>query len=91
MQEEQLKQTLRELHQQLSQTEQLDGELQRLLGVLNDDIEELLEREEEREADENSFGLTRRSQELTAQFAAQHPKLEPVLRELSRLLSNMGI
>ncbi|NHZ44982.1 DUF4404 family protein [Massilia aquatica] len=38
-----------------------------------------------------TYGLAERSQEITAKFAAEHPRLEPALRELGRLLSNMGI
>ena len=38
-----------------------------------------------------TYGLAERSQELTAKFAVEHPRLEPALRELGRLLSNMGI
>lgn len=91
MQAEQLKENLRQLHQQLQQGGRVDDELQQLLGVLNQDIETILEQEEERIADENSFGLTQRAQELTARFAAEHPTLAPALHELTRLLSNMGI
>ena len=36
-------------------------------------------------------GLASRSQELTARFAARHPTLEPALRQLGNILSNMGI
>ena len=38
-----------------------------------------------------TYGLAERSQEITAKFAAEHPRLEPALRELGRMLSNMGI
>lgn len=86
-----LKQSLKRLHSELADTRQVDAELQQLLAVLNRDIENLLEQEEEREADENSFGLAGRAQELTARFAVQHPTLEPALRELGRILANMGI
>lgn len=91
MDQQQLKQSLKALHNELAATEQVDGELQHLLSVLGTDIEQILEKEEEREADENAFGLSSRAQELTARFAAQHPTLEPALRELARILGNMGI
>ena len=86
-----LKQSLKSLHRDLESAEQVDAELQHLLSVLNTDIEQILEKEEAREADANAFGLTSRAQELTARFAAEHPTLEPALRELARLLGNMGI
>jgi hypothetical protein len=38
-----------------------------------------------------TYGLAERTQEISAKFAAQHPTLEPALRELGRILSNMGI
>ncbi|CUI06072.1 DUF4404 family protein [Massilia antarctica] len=38
-----------------------------------------------------TYGLAERTQEITARFAAEHPRLEPALRELGRMLSNMGI
>lgn len=41
--------------------------------------------------DSTTYGLAERSQEITAKFAAEHPRLEPALRELGRMLSNMGI
>ncbi len=91
MELDQLKKSLKTLHKELAETEQVDHELQHLLGQLNTDIEQLLEKEEDREADANAFGLTSRAQELTARFAAQHPTLEPALRELARILGNMGI
>jgi hypothetical protein len=48
----------------------------------------------ERRADDpdaNTYGLASRSQEITARFAARHPTLEPALRQLGNILSNMGI
>lgn len=91
MELEQLKRSLKTLHVELAATEQVDHELQHLLGQLNTDIEQILDKEEEREADENAYGFTSRAQELTARFAAEHPTLEPALRELARILGNMGI
>ena len=35
--------------------------------------------------------LSERTQEIAARFAVEHPRLEPALRELGRMLSNMGI
>ena len=36
-------------------------------------------------------GLTSRAQAISARFAAQHPHLEPVLRELTDTLQRIGI
>lgn len=85
-----LKAQLKALHQNLGETGEVDEELQELLKQLDRDIETLLEkRAEEQEVD--TFGLAERTQELSARFAAEHPRLEPTLRELGRLLANMGI
>ncbi len=43
------------------------------------------------QADDSTYGLAERTQELTAKFAVEHPRLEPALRELGRMLANMGI
>lgn len=93
-----LKSHLKELHTNLSQTSDVDEELQSLLRQLDGDIRTLLERRtavaaaEAREiADSPTYGLAERTQELTARFAVEHPRLEPALRELGRMLANMGI
>jgi hypothetical protein len=93
-----LKSHLKNLHANLAQTGDVDEELQSLLQQLDGDIRSLLERRTAaaamaaREvADAESFGLAERTQELTARFAAEHPRLEPALRELGRMLANMGI
>lgn len=102
-----LKSHLKSLHANLAQTSDVDEELKGLLRQLDGDIRVLLERRatEPAEAgaeagadadidstlDSTTYGLAERTQELTARFAAEHPRLEPALRELGRMLSNMGI
>ena len=93
-----LKSHLKTLHANLAQTDNVDEELSGLLRQLDGDIQLLLERRatEALTAAEpldasTTYGLAERSQELTARFAAEHPRLEPALRELGRMLSNMGI
>ncbi len=90
-----LKDSLRELHGALSSGAPVDEELQELLRQLDGDIERLLE---QRAADgavsetgTSTYGLAERTQEISAKFAANHPALEPTLRELGRILGNMGI
>jgi len=89
----QLKASLRNLHTALESHGPMDEELQDLLLQLDRDIKQLLEqRAEDGEAPQTTtYGLAERSQELSAQFAAKHPTLEPTLRELTRILGNMGI
>lgn len=87
-----LKAHLKSLHANLAHTGQVDEELKDLLLQLDGDIKALLERRAQQEDEEiDTYGLAERSQEITARFAAQHPKLEPALRELGTILSNMGI
>ncbi|MEO7496601.1 MAG: DUF4404 family protein [Massilia sp.] len=88
----QLKEHLKNLHADLSATGEVDAELQELLRQLDGDIKNLLDKPAvDDEEGSISYGLAERSQELTARFAAQHPRLEPALRQLGNMLSNMGI
>ena len=95
-----LKQHLKALRADLAGTGEVDAELTDLLLQLDGDIKSLLERrlQEDPAADAASddfesttYGLAERSQEITARFAATHPRLEPALRELGNILANMGI
>lgn len=90
-----LKQSLREVQEALRTGAPVDEELQDLLRQLDGDIHQLLERRgaEGAVSDEGTttYGLAERTQEISAQFAAKHPALEPTLRELTRILGNMGI
>jgi hypothetical protein len=61
------------------------------LHQLEGDIKQLLEQRETEGEESTTYGLAERSQEISAQFAAKHPTLEPTLRELTRILGNMGI
>lgn len=91
-----LKSHLKELHANLAQTGEIDEELQALLRQLDGDIRQLLERRTEVvTADVQPLSepadLSERTQEIAARFAVEHPRLEPALRELGRMLANMGI
>lgn len=89
-----LKSHLQHLHADLNRTPEVDEELRRLLTQLDGDIHALLEKRAAAippVVEEPVYGLTERTREITARFAARHPKLEPALRELGNMLSNMGI
>ena len=101
---ENLKQTLIELHAALAQAGPLDLELVHLLKVLDSDIQSKLMNQNTTQPgtlhpDElaqpanapQDDGLGTRAQALSARFAAQHPHLEPVLRELTETLQRIGI
>ncbi len=83
-----LKNTLQDLHNHLASTASVDDELKALLQTLDRDIQQLLNQPAPPADD---APLSTRAQELSAQFAAQHPKLETLLRELSNTLERMGI
>ncbi|MBV6320920.1 DUF4404 family protein [Duganella violaceipulchra] len=90
-----LKTSLSSLRSQLAGAGPIDDELQELLTQLDGDIKQLLERRaaaaEANPGESTTFGLAERTQEISAKFAAQHPQLEPALRELGNILSSMGI
>lgn len=90
MQKENMKSLLKQLHAGLHETEHVDEDVKSLLQNLNQDIDDVLSREET--PDYPIFqALSERSQELSAGFAAKYPKLEPVLRELGSMLGKMGV
>ncbi|MFZ6644390.1 DUF4404 family protein [Undibacterium sp. TJN25] len=90
MDQENLKDLLKQLHEGLNSTDQVDEELKSLLHALDSDIQQLLSAEKAQD-DPVYAGLTERSQALSAQFAAKHPRLEPVLRELGGMLEKIGV
>lgn len=90
----QLKAHLKTLRANLAETGVVDEELHALLRQLDGDIHQLLARRTAiapAEPDADNGGLASRTQELAARFAAEHPRMEPALRELGTILSNMGI
>lgn len=86
-----LKETLRQMHAALANHGPVDEELQELLRQLDGDIKHILEQPPQEEGSTTTYGLAERTQEITARFAAKHPSMEPTLRELTRILGNMGI
>ncbi len=90
MNNDHLKNTLKDLHQHLDATGTIDAELKTLLQTLDRDIHQLLNQAPAATEAEDA-GLADRAQELSAKFAAQHPQLEKLLRELGSTLERMGI
>jgi hypothetical protein len=86
---ENLKETLKKLQTNLESNGKVDAELKDLLQVLDKDIHQLLG--QEASAAENASGLAERAQLISVKFAAQHPHLEPLLRELVDILTGMGV
>ena len=82
-----LKQSLNRLHDELEQTEELDPELAALVEKLDTDIHRLIHDR----ADEVPHSFADRVDAMAAEFAARHPRLEPILREIGETLARMGI
>ncbi len=80
MGEERLKALLTELHEELHQVGEIDPDTRKVLAELNADIEEVA-----------SVGAAERARELESRFAAEHPVLERIAREMADLLTKMGI
>ncbi len=86
---DQLKSTIRDLHTDLDKTGQLDPELKELLQLLDEDLHRLLSRQADESLD--TSGISERLESMAADFATQHPKLAPVLREVADALAKVGI
>jgi uncharacterized protein DUF4404 len=84
-----LKVTLDKLHKELESTGNVDEELKQLLQILDRDIDLLLKKDEHDPLD--AVGLAERSQAISAKFAVEHPRIEPLLRELGAILERIGI
>ncbi len=80
MGEERLKALLAELHEELHQVGEIDPDTRKVLAELNADIEEVA-----------SVGAAERARALESRFAAEHPVLERIAREIADLLTKMGI
>lgn len=104
--ETKLQASLQSLNDHLAQGEPVNEEFRSSLTRLDGDIQQVLARRAAAAPDEvalsseglpekpletTTYGLAERTQELSARFAAEHPKLEPALRELGNILSSMGI
>ncbi len=84
-----LKSKLKELHVALGDAQGTDAELTELLQLLDTDIRAVLTKNATGQV--AGKGLATRTQTISARFAAKHPHLEPVLRELTDMLASLGI
>jgi len=89
MEKDKLKEVLARLRADLRQDQPIDTELKQMLQALDSDIQSLLGKEDASMPADT--GLAGRAQGISAKFAARHPRLEPVLRELGAILERMGI
>lgn len=86
MSENEIRQTLIRLHQELENADHVEPGLKSLLREVDADIHKLLEPD-----DDTPEGLQERLEELVARFAAEHPQADRFLRELVDSLGKLGI
>lgn len=86
---ENLKESISKLHQSMKAIDNVDPELKDMLETLDRDIHLVLRKEEKPDSDDSI--LAERARLLHAKFAAEHPTLEPMLREIADMLGKMGI
>jgi len=84
MSNERIKKLLAQLREELESTD-VDDDLQKLMGELDDEIHGVIESD----ADVNA--LVDRAKELEAEFATKHPAAERFMREVIDALVHMGI
>ncbi|MDH3549332.1 MAG: DUF4404 family protein [Gammaproteobacteria bacterium] len=84
MSNERIKKLLAQLREELESTD-VDDDLQKLMGELDDEIHGVMEND----ADVNA--LVDRAKELEAEFATKHPAAERFMREVIDALVRMGI
>lgn len=84
MSNERIKKLLAQLREELESTD-VDDDLQKLMGELDDEIHGVIESD----ADVNA--LVDRAKELEAEFATKHPAAERFMREMIDALVRMGI
>ena len=89
MSSEQIKTTIRNLHQRLEKAGPIDGETRELLTELDQDLHRLLAAKVEVEDEE--AGFQERLESIAADFDSRHPQLAAILRELGDALARVGI
>ena len=96
MSESPIRETLQRLHGLLQSQPDLDPELKALLQTLDRDIQDALSGRSEQPAGGAAAAgedgdLSTRVQTLATRFAAEHPTVDLVLRELRSLLLGLGL
>ena len=84
MSNERIKKLLAQLREELESSD-VDDDLQKLMGELDDEIHGVIEND----ADVNA--LVDRAKEMEAEFATKHPAAERFMREVIDALVRMGI
>lgn len=87
---EQLKKTLKRVHEELGKSQQVDDDLRNMLRELDRDIDRILADETPAGIDDEET-LSERVEVLASRFSAEYPRLELLLREVSDTLAKLGI
>lgn len=89
MNNEELRAQLERLHGELSQTETVDAQQRELLKTLENDIQDLLSREQNQP--HHYRGLGERLNEAVIQLEASHPKITLLMRRAIDSLAYLGV
>ncbi len=89
MNNETVRELLEQLHRELNQTETVDEHQRELLRTLENDIQELLGREQNQP--HHYHGLGERLSEAVAQLEASHPQVTLLMRRAIDSLAYLGV
>lgn len=91
MDRQELLKTLQALHADLSTTERVDPQAERLLRKVTADIERLLDEEQPSPEEDDSSSLSGKLQEMVLEWEAEHPRIARVIGQVADALANLGI
>jgi hypothetical protein len=86
-----LSERLQNLHEELENTNSVDGDARELLGELLDDIRSLIDRSSDSDTDHTPDSLSERLEAATREWETSHPTLAAAVGRVMDTLSNMGI
>lgn len=89
--ESELRNNLRELHTKLQQLQSVDAEEQELLGALRTEVRRLLNEPKVDDDADRHIPLSERLSVAVEDLEEQHPTLVTLMRDVSDMLSNLGI
>jgi len=92
MNRDELLNTLKALHDELSNGGEIDAETQAMLLTVTSDIQKVLDSEaDESHADDSGKSLSERLRDSLIEFEARHPHVGGLLERITNGLASMGI
>ena len=88
MSDQNIKQLLAQLHEELEKADQVDAETLELVHELDGEIHRLVDPDSE---SDDLEGVVDRANAIETRFAVEHPRAERFLREIMDALSKVGI